>query len=497
LSITGGAIGGDDTQPYVFNGTVSNLRLDVYDNSTDRGYDETITGVNIPLSSLLGNGVSGGHYFITTLSISDILSGNDRVQDLVTDSFQGNKLTVSLFGYDGNDTLVGGAAQDTYVGGSGSDTFMPGAHTGTNDTVLDFTPGVDRIDFTGVRMTLAGAFLNATQVGNDTVITLPAPGFNADGRITLLNVQRSDLHAGDFTGFINKVGFEAPAHWSFAEPSSSQGFYVGDFNGDHHDDILNYAPGSSGAQVSLTVEGDSFGNASSWTGAGNDAQGWYVGDFNGDGRDDIFRYHDGVSGAEVLLSTGSNFANPVNWTGAGNDGHWYVGDFNGDSRSDIFRYQAGVGVQTLLSNGSGFGNPVTWTGASTGSDGRWYVGDFNGDGRDDIFRYVEGQSGADMFLSNGSGFVRDHSWTGAGQGTDATWYVADLNGDTRDDIFRYVDGQSGADVFLSDGTNFVHDGSWTGASKGSDGRWYIGDFDADGTADLMRTVTGHGAEVLI
>src|SRR3569833_747040 len=177
LAITGGAIGGDDTQPYVFNGTVSNLRLDVYDNSTDRGYDETITGVNIPLSSLLGNGVSGGHYFITTLSISDIQSGNARVQDILTDSFQGNKLTVSLFGYDGNDTLVGGAAQDTYVGGSGSDTFMPGAYTGTNDTVLDFTPGVDRIDFTGVRMTLAGAFLNATLVGFVFVFFLLVFGF--------------------------------------------------------------------------------------------------------------------------------------------------------------------------------------------------------------------------------------------------------------------------------------------------------------------------------
>jgi hypothetical protein len=250
----------------------------------------------------------------------------------------------------------------------------------------------------------------------------------------------------------------------------------------------------------ISIEQSSFSlfkHAGSWTDAGHGTDGWYVGDYNGDGRDDIFRYSPGISGAQVFLSGETKFVTAGSWTGAGHgtDG-WYIGDFNGDGRDDIFRYVAGVsGAQVFLSDGKKFVAAGSWTGAGHGTDG-WYVGDYNGDGRDDIFRYLPGVSGAQVFLSDGTKFALSGSWTGAGHGTDG-WYIGDFNGDWRDDIFRYLPGVSGAQVFLSDGTKFALSGSWTGAGHGDDG-WYIGDFNGDGADDIFRYVQGvSGADVFL
>jgi M6 family metalloprotease-like protein len=288
--------------------------------------------------------------------------------------------------------------------------------------------------------------------------------------------------------------FNSAGSWTGAG-RGSDGWYVGDFNGDGRSDIMRYNPGVSGAEIFLS-NGSSFVDAGSWTGAGNGADGWHLGDFNGDGRTDIFRYRPGVSGAEVFLSDGTKFVEAGSWTGAGcgSDG-WYVGDFNGDGRSDIMRYNPGVsGAEIFLSNGSSFVDAGSWTGAGNGADG-WHLGDFNGDGRTDIFRYRPGVSGAEVFLSDGTKFVEAGSWTGAGCGSDG-WYVGDFNGDGKDDIMRYTPGV-GSEVFLSDGTQFVSAGVWTGAGNGTDG-WYVGDFNGDGKDDIFRYLPGvSGADVFL
>jgi hypothetical protein len=165
-------------------------------------------------------------------------------------------------------------------------------------------------------------------------------------------------------------------------------------------------PGSSGADVFLS-DGTQFNRVGSWTGHGHGTDGWYIGDFNGDGKDDIFRYVPGSSGADVFLSDGTQFNRVGSWTGAGHgtDG-WYVGDFNGDGKDDIFRYVPGTsGADVFLSNGTNsFIHSGSWTGSGNGTDG-WYVGDFNGDAKDDIFRYVPGSSGAEVFLADSLGLV--------------------------------------------------------------------------------------------
>jgi hypothetical protein len=457
LAIAGGAITGGGSTPYTFGGTVGSLNEKFNDHSLNRAFEVTFSGLNTPLSAVLGNTTSGGKYYISTIfSIADVLSGNDLVQVTNATAFDLRYVSVSLFGYAGNDRLVGSITSDSLNGGAGDDTFVfaPG---GNGDTIVDFTPGagsVDRIDLTAFHLTLGAVLSYAQQVGSNTVISFPAhgdPEFPGE-RLTLLNVTKTDLHADDFVGLVSgpaKTSFAQPSLWTSAEPLPGQG-------------------------------------------------GWFVGDFNGDGKDDIFR-HDSVLGVETLLSNGTAFDAPSNWTPAGNgsDGKWYVGDFNGDGKADIFRYLDGTsGADVFLSDGTSFVYDNSWTPAGFGSDNKWYVGDFNGDGKTDMFRYLDGTSGADMFLSNGTSFVYDQSWTPAGFGSDGTWHVGDFNGDGKDDIFRQLD-EFGADVFLSTGAEFVYSGIWTPAGAGSDARWYIGDFNADGTSDLLRHLTDHGADVLI
>ena len=289
--------------------------------------------------------------------------------------------------------------------------------------------------------------------------------------------------------------FTYPASWTM-ETFGTDGWYVGDFDGDTRSDILRYVEGVSGGDVFLS-SGSAFVANGSWTSADHGADGWYIGDFNGDGHSDLMRYVPGVSGADVFLSNGSAFVSSGSWMRGGNgeDG-WYIGDFNGDGRDDVMRYMAkGTATQVFLSNGTKFLSAGTWTTDSNGSDG-WYVGDYNGDGRDDIMRYVPGVSGGEVYLSSGTAFVAAGSWTGAGNGGKG-WYIGDFNGDTYSDIMRYVLLLSGADIFLSSGSAFGYDGSWTPAGKGTDD-WYLGDFNGDGRTDLMRYITGvTGGDVLL
>ena len=407
LAIAGGAIGGDNSNPYTFAGTVGSLNEKFNDLSVNKGFDVTFSGLNTPLSAVLGNtNISGKYYISTIFSIVDVLSGDDLVQVVTnTNALDLRFVTVSLFGYDGNDRLVGSVTKDTLNGGAGDDTFVyaPG---GNADMIVGFVAGagsVDKIDLTAFHLTLDAVLSYAEQVGSNTVITFPEQDPFVTDTLTLQNVTKTDLHADDFVGLVSgpiKTSFEQPSAWTSAEPVPGQGS-------------------------------------------------WSVGDFNGDGKDDIFRYNP-ASGVETLLSNGTAFSAASNWTpaGIGSDGKWYVGDFNGDGKADIFRYLAGAsGADVFLSNGTGFVHDKSWTSAGIGSDGTWYLGDFNGDGKTDIFRYLAGTSGADMFLSNGTSFVHDTSWTPAGFGSDNTWHVGDFNGDGTGDLLRHLTGH-GADVLV-------------------------------------------------
>jgi hypothetical protein len=54
-----------------------------------------------------------------------------------------------IVGRGGNDTLIGGRGNDVLIGGSGRDTFVFEGNRFGRDTIFDFNPDADKIDFSG------------------------------------------------------------------------------------------------------------------------------------------------------------------------------------------------------------------------------------------------------------------------------------------------------------------------------------------------------------
>jgi hypothetical protein len=294
------------------------------------------------------------------------------------------------FVHSGSWTGAGHGADGWYVGdlnGDGRDDifrYLPGV-SGADVFLSDGTQFVPAGSWTGAGHGADGWYVGRFKGDYDTIFRY-LPGISG-----------ADMFFRKMNTFVRVGSWTGAGH-------GADGWYVGDFDGDKFCDIFRYMPGISGAQVFLSSgyleEAGKFNYYGSWTDADHGTDGWYIGDFNGDGRDDIFRYMPGVSGAQVFFSGWAKFVFAGSWTGAGHgtDG-WYVGDFDGDTRDDIFRYVPGAsGADVFLSDGTQFVHVGSWTGAGHGADG-WYVGDFNGDGCDDIFRYLPGVSGADVFLA--------------------------------------------------------------------------------------------------
>jgi Ca2+-binding RTX toxin-like protein len=151
-----------------FAGVVVDLQAGV---STGAG-TKSLTGIESATGSALNDRLVGS---ATHNGLSGY-AGNDRIT-----------------GRQGDDWLTGGAGDDRLTGGAGADGFGFMAGDG-RDVIVDFTPGQDHIglhhpDFSTVAELLA----LARQVGQNTVFT-----FTDGSEWTLLDVQVSDLSAGDF-----------------------------------------------------------------------------------------------------------------------------------------------------------------------------------------------------------------------------------------------------------------------------------------------------------
>ncbi|WP_052050319.1 SGNH/GDSL hydrolase family protein [Leptolyngbya sp. KIOST-1] len=96
-----------------------------------------------------------------------------------------------LYGGPGNDLLDGGLGQNRLVGGAGQDTFVL-RNDGRVDTVVDFTPGVDRFLLQG-GLSL-GQIAIAQQGGNTTLRYLNQP----EPSVILLNVEATSLTPESF-----------------------------------------------------------------------------------------------------------------------------------------------------------------------------------------------------------------------------------------------------------------------------------------------------------
>jgi hypothetical protein len=272
---------------------------------------------------------------------------------------------------------------------------------------------------------------------------------------------------------------------------------VGDFDGDHRSDLVQY----SGAWQSLVLclslgTGFSCRNlranfAGGDGAAGNGGAGVYpggtplVGDFDGDGRADVIQFNPTWNTIPVCLSLGTGFscrnlrANFAGGDGAaGNDGSAVypdatplVGDFNGDGRADVMQFNAGWNtIPVCLSTGSGWScrnlrahytdgdEPAGNAGAAVYPGARPVLTDFNGDGRVDLVQYRDDARTLPVCLSLGTGWscrnLRANFTGGDGAaGNDgsgvypfATPVTGDFNGDGRSDLAQFVHRASNEEI---------------------------------------------------
>jgi Ca2+-binding RTX toxin-like protein len=108
------------------------------------------------------------------------------------DHFIGGAYADSLNGYDGNDILQGNGGNDTLTGGAGSDHFVFATPTWGNDTVTDFAPGTDFLDFRGSGLTMNDLVITAQ--GSDVLIGTP----DHQSSVLLQHILLGQIHSSDF-----------------------------------------------------------------------------------------------------------------------------------------------------------------------------------------------------------------------------------------------------------------------------------------------------------
>jgi hypothetical protein len=177
---------GDDENDNVANSLASYRRVDALGWATQVLNDlfAGTTGADTLAGTVVGDAIHGN-------------AGNDALNGLGGDD--------ALFGDAGNDFLNGSTGNDGLTGGTGADTFFYAAGYG-GDTIFDFSHAEgDKIDISSIAAvhSLSQVLAISGQSGADTIIN-----FGGDDFLTLRNVDRSSLVAGDF-GFASEQTIEA------------------------------------------------------------------------------------------------------------------------------------------------------------------------------------------------------------------------------------------------------------------------------------------------
>jgi hypothetical protein len=179
--------------------------------------------------------------------------------------------------------------------------------------------------------------------------------FTGDGQTDLLFHNSVTGEIASWQVSNNALGPAAPKVLGSA-PSFYQVVAVGDFTGDHQDDIL-FRNLNTGEIAEWQITNNALGPAAPHV-VGSTSTSYHVvgtGDFDNTGANDIlFRHENGQIAMWLLTSAGDLLGAPATVGGpvAANFHVDGVGDLNGDGRSDIvFRDQDGVLIEWLM-NGS-------------------------------------------------------------------------------------------------------------------------------------------------
>lgn len=320
---------------------------------------------------------------------------------------------------------------------------------------------------------------------------------------------------------------------------------AGDFNGDGYDDVVVSEPeynngtiyvfmGSSAGlytTASVTMAGSSTGERRGY--------GLAVGDWNGDHYDDLVAtnlYRSTYGGADVFHGSASGLSTTVVTTLNGGSGQYmgYSADSAGDTDNDGYDDF----VVSHYAAGSYYGKAWVYRGASTGISasrvttitgplydtffgrGSAGLGDVNGDGYDDI---GVGATGLDVpYGDSGGVYIYYGSSTGVGTAPSATLYgrsysdrfgwsldgVGDTNGDGYDDVV--IGAIQASEGVSAAGAAYVIPGSASGLSTADQDVVYagstayenygsevagVGDIDGDGFMDVGVGHPGRSAGV--
>ena len=142
---------------------------------------------------------------------NDILYGGDGNDEL----YGGNGNDI-LYGGDGNDKLYGGAGDDILIGGKGNNTLYGGEGHDTfkwqqgdygKDVIKDFNVHEDKIDLTELLEGIKGNFsdfVNISDKGGDTIITINTGGLHHGGNATEVQITVENCTSTDIDSLIAK-----------------------------------------------------------------------------------------------------------------------------------------------------------------------------------------------------------------------------------------------------------------------------------------------------
>lgn len=157
-----------------------------------------------------GTGIDTARYAnsgagVTVNLVTNVNSGGDAAGDTLTnienvvgsqygDTITGDANNNRIEGLNGDDILKGGLGNDALFGGAGADRFVYDTTVWGNDTIFDFTDGVDRIDLTGSGLT----FSDFTVVDTAFGIRLDYNDNGTISTIAIANLDPADISAADF-----------------------------------------------------------------------------------------------------------------------------------------------------------------------------------------------------------------------------------------------------------------------------------------------------------